>query len=151
MYTPRYASPAASLASVSAAAAGRTLHARPGRRGPRRLDRASLQRGLDFVGRFIGQHDVERGLEFFYRSRPHLRPQHRDTFEDFGGKGQPRALRTGLDFAALREIHRRVLELKEPKSAVAAAYGISIHTVAYHLAGSPSMRAALAEGQRQAA
>lgn len=151
MYTPRHASPAVSLASVSAAAAGRTLRTRPGLRGPRRHDATSLSRGVDSLGRFIGPKDFERGFEFFCRSRSHLRPVARDSFENFGGKGTARRLQEGLDFAGLRAAHRRCVLNGENKSKVAAALGISVGCLKFHLRGSASMRAALAEGQRQAA
>ncbi len=152
MYTPRSASPAVTLGSLSAAAAGRTfLHRRPAPRGPRRLDRSSLDRGLDFAGRFIGPGDVDRGLDFFFRSRGHLRPVARDTFLNFGGAGTPRTLKGELDFAKLREAHRRCILGKEKKRRVAADLGISEGCLKFHLRGSASMRAALAASPLPAA
>ena len=151
MYTPRHASPAVSLATVSAAGAGRTLVTRAGARRTRRLDAASRLRGVDFRGRFIGPDAVLRGFEFFQRSRGGARILGGAAGSGKGGKGQPRPLRTGLDFAALREIHRRVVELREPKSVVAAAYGVSVHTVVFHVKGSASMRMALSAAHPRAA
>ena len=151
MYTPRHASPAVSLASVSAAGAGRMLRTRAALRGPRRHDSASLLRGVDSRGRFIGPSALDRGLDFFFRSRPHLRPHARAHTENFGGKGTARRLQEGLDYAGLREAHRRCVVNGERKTKVAAAIGISVGCLTFHLRGSASMRAALAEGQRQAA
>lgn len=151
MYTPRCASPALSLATVSAAGAGRMLRTRLNLRGPRRRDAVDSLRGVDSAGRFIGPAAWDRGFEFFCRSRPHLRSVARDHMANFGGKGTARRLQEGLDYANLREAHRRCVVNGERKTKVAAAIGISVGCLTFHLRGSASMRAALAEGQRQAA
>lgn len=104
---------------------------------------------VDVFGRFVGPHDVERGAAFFW-SAPHRRGaaplvrSHDPFATGSGAPGQPRSLeRSGLDFAKLREIHRR-RQAGWTFAALAAHFGVAAPTLRFHLAGSASMRAALA-------
>lgn len=119
----------------------------------RRHSATQLARGLDSAGRFIGQHDFERGWQHFWLA-PHRRSSAPLVRSDpvfgrdgrpgnSGAKGVPRPMRSGLDFAKLRAIHAR-RQQGESTPALAAAFGVHYSTIKFHLKPSASMRAALA-------
>jgi hypothetical protein len=137
-----------------------TVSARTGPRLPgqrrerRRHSSAAVARGCDERGRFIGPHDIERGLKFFWLA-PHRRGAapivRADPVFDHalrpggqGGKGRPRA--GSLDAAQLREMHRLKVNEKKTNAALAEHFGVKIGTIAYHFRGGQSvaLRVALA-------
>lgn len=120
----------------------------------RRYSPTQLARGTDDQGRFIGPRAFERGLRFFWNvshrrsSAPavHSDPvfERGDRIGNHGGKGQPRGLRSGLDFLKLRQMAAMKAQGKGVV-AIALAAEVSTSTAYFHLKGSASMRAALAQ------
>lgn len=110
------------------------------RRGPR-------EPGTDFHGRYVGPFDIDRGLEFFWRSRKGSAPIVRNAPDHFGASRDPRRPRSldrsGLNFEKLREIHA-LRKAGATLTDLAIRFEVSLNTLSYHLRGSASMHAALA-------
>lgn len=140
-----------------AASARRDVHRSPAVLPPA-APRKVKESGLDFFGRFVGPHDIDRGLAHFWDAphrrgaTPIVRP---DPVLDrrlsttvplsvpHGATGQPRKLRAGgLTLSLLRILHARH-RAGVSVAQLAREVGVGYQTVRFHLAGSASMQAAL--------